>query len=175
MNLEGAFAATGQVQVQVGIVTLLDAVEGFQALGVLCQTAKAKVFETDDTAVLNTSQVHGVVPHIEVVLHILVAVGAVHKAGDTGRIIGIGRQTENLETFASHLGTGIVVAIGSLGGPLVILAIRVVTGNLHDTTLGNGFLVPCYLHRSHHRLTGIAETAWWTVIEHIPLAVDFLQ
>jgi len=74
-----------------------------------------------------------------------------------------------------HLGTGVFVAVGSLRRPHIILREGVVTGNLHHTALGHRLLVPSDLHRSYHRLTGVAETTWRTVIEHVPLTVDFLQ
>ena len=84
-------------------------------------------------------------------------------------------QTENLEALASHLGTRVFVAVACLGRPYIILNVGVVASDGHLTALCNGLLVPCNLHGSHHRLTGVAEAAWRTMIEDIPLTVYLLQ
>ena len=111
-----------------------------------------------------------------VVLHPLVAIGtASHEAGQTSRVVLIWRQTEDLEALGGDFCTCIFVAIGGFCRPLIILGIGVVACNLHYTTLGHGLLVPSNLNGSHHGLTGKAEAAWRTVIEYIPLTVDFLN
>ena len=175
VNFEGTLAAVGQVQVEMGIVALLHTLEGLAALRVLSQTAEAEVLEADDAAVLNAGEVHRVVPHVVVVLHILVGIGTRPIAGETGAIVVVGRQTIDLEALAGHLGTSVLVAVIGLRRPHVVLRKRVVAGDGHLATLGHGLLVPRNLHRCHHRLTGIAEAARRTVVEHIPLAVDLLQ
>ena len=82
---------------------------------------------------------------------------------------------KNLEALASHLGTRVFVAVACLGRPYIILNVGVVASDGHLTALCNGLLVPCNLHGSHHRLTGVAEAARWTMIEDIPLTVYLLQ
>ena len=111
-----------------------------------------------------------------VVLHPLVAIGtASHEAGQTSRVVLIGRQTEDLKTLGGDFCTCIFVAISGFGRPLIILGIGVVTRNLHHAALGYRLLVPGNLYRSHHGLTGKAEATRWTVIEHIPLTIDLLN
>ena len=175
MNLKGALATGCQVDIQLDIITLLYTFKGLYALGVLSQATKAKVLETDDAAILNAGQVHGVVPDVVVVLHPVVAVRTIHKAGITSTVVIIWLQTENLEALAGHLCTSILVAIGSFRSPYIILGIRVVSCNLHHTALGNRFFVPCNLDGSDHCLTGIAKATGRTVVEDIPLTIDFLQ
>ena len=175
MNLKGTLTTSCQVDIQLDTVTLLNTFEGLHALGILSQTAKAKVLEADDAAILNAGKIHGVVPYVVVVLHPVIAVRTIHKAGITSTIEIIWWQTENLETFTGHLSTSILVTIGSFGCPHIILGIRVVSRNLHHPTLGNRFLVPRNLHGSNHCLTGIAEATGRTVVEDIPLTIDFLQ
>ena len=175
-DVERMLAGNGQVEVQRSAVALLDALEGFQSLRVLGQSAEAEVLEADDAAVGDTGQIHRVVPDVVVVLHPLVAVGATcHEAGVTCRVVLIRRKTEDLEPFRGYFSASILVAVLSLRRPLVVLRIGVVARDSDHTALGHRFLVPCDLHGSHHRLTGKAEAAWRTVIEHIPLAVDLLQ
>ena len=110
-----------------------------------------------------------------VVLHPVIGVGAVHEAGNAGRVVGVGGQTEDVEALAGHLGAGIFVAIAGLGRPFFVVSIGVVAGDLHYAALGHGLLVQHDFHGSHHGLARIAEAARRTVIEHVPLAVDFLQ
>ena len=175
MNLKGTLSAIGQVQVEMRIVAFLHTFESLTALRVLGQTSEAEILEADDAAILNTGEVHRIVPHVVVILHILVGIRTIHEAGQTSRVVGVGRQTVDLEALAGHLGTGVFVAVAGLRRPHVVLGKCVIAGNGHLTTLGHRLLVPRNLHRCHHSLTGIAEATWWTVIEHVPLAVDFLQ
>ena len=79
-----------------------------------------------------------------------------------------------MEALAGHLGAGVFHTVRSLRRPLVVLGVRVVGGDAHHAALGHRLLVPFNLYWSHHGLTGKAETAWRTMVEHIPLAVDFL-
>ena len=175
VNLEGTVSARRQVQVQHRAVASLRTLESLHALRVLSQTAETEVLKTYDTAIGDAGQIHRVVPYVEVVLHPFVAVRtARHEAGNTGRIVLVGRETENLETLRGHLGTGIFVAVSGFCRPCVILRIGVVGRNLHHAALCYGFLVPRNLHGSNHCLTGKSKAAWRTVVEHIPLAVDFL-
>ena len=153
-----------ETEVQLGTIALLNTLESGQTLGGLRKTAKAKVFKTNDALVGDTCQIHRVVPHIKIVLQPLL-VG--HEAGNTRRIILIRWQTENLESFAGHLGTRILHTIGSTS--------RHLAGNHHPSALADGFLIPRNLYGSNHRLTGIAKATRRTVIEHIPLAIDQLQ
>ena len=175
VNPESTLSARSQVQFQHGIVALLDATESLDTLRVLSQSAKAEIFETNHAAILDASKIHRVVPHVMVVLHVLISVGAVHEAGNAGRIIGVRGQAEDLEALAGNLGTRVLIAVGNLGRPLAVLGKGVVARNLHHATLGHRLLVPRNLDGSDHSLTSIAEATRRTMIEHIPLAVDFLQ
>ena len=58
MNLESTLASRRQVQLQCRVVAFLCAFESLHALGILCQTTKAEVFEADDTTILNASEIH---------------------------------------------------------------------------------------------------------------------
>ena len=175
-NLKSTTSTGCQVHSEFRTITHLCALEGLHALGVLSQTAKAEVLEADDTTIGDTCEIHGVVPYIVVVLHPIVTVGtAIHEAGITCGVVGIGRQTEDLEALAGYLSTGIFIPIAGLGCPHIILYIRIITRNGYLTTLSHRFLIPCDLHRGYHGLTGITEATWRTVIEDVPLTVDLLQ
>ena len=175
MNLKCTLAAGGQVQVKAGIVAFLCSLKGFYAFRVLCQAAKAEVLEAYDTSILNTGEVHRVVPHVVVVLHPVVGTRAIDEAGISSAIILIGGQAEYLEAFAGHLGSCVFVAITCFCCPYIILSVGIIAGDSHPSAFGNGLLIAGDLHGSHHRLAGIAETAWRTMVEDIPLAVNFLQ
>ena len=171
-NLEGTVSAWSEVEVERSAVTFLRTLEGIHTLRRLVQSAETEIFEADDTTVGDARKVHTVVPHIEVVLHPLVAG---HIGGDASRIILIWRQTENLETLRGDLSTRVFHAVAGFCGPFVVLGVWVVAHDAHLAAVSHGFLVPFNLHRSHHRLTGIAEATRRTMIEHIPLTVDFLK
>ena len=68
-----------------------------------------------------------------------------------------------------------MVTIGGLGTPFVVGGVWVIAHDAYLTALGYGFLVPLYLHGGYHGLTGIAETTGGTMVEDVPLTVDFLQ
>ena len=172
MNAEGTFATRGEPEVEHSAVTFLCATESLHALGVLSHSAKTEIFEADDAAVGDTCEIHVVVPVVPSVLHPVVAR---QIAGNTGRIVLVGIETENLEAFTGHFGTRIFVAVAGLGRPFVVLGKRVVANDAHLAALSHGLFVPFNLDGCHHRLAGIAETTGRTVIEHIPLTVDFLQ
>ena len=176
MYLESTVSAVCQVHIDIGVVTLLGTLESFHAFCVFAQTTETKVLETDNATVGDASQVHRVVPNIMVILHPLVAIRAtIHETSDTSRIVIIRWQTKDVEALTRHFSTRVFIAICSLGSPFVVLHEWVVAGDAHLTTLGNRFLVPGNLHRSNHWLTGIAEATWWTMVEHVPLTIDFLQ
>ena len=176
MNLKGSMFSWSQMKVQCCTITLLNAFEGFQSIGVLCQSTESEVLKAHYTLVGNTCQIHRVVPNVKVILHPLIAIGSTrHDTGNTGRVILIRWQTIHLETFTGHLSTCILHTISSLRSPNVVLCVRIVTCNAYLTTLANGFLVPSNLYGSHHSLTGIAEATGRTMVEHIPLTIDQLQ
>ena len=176
MDLESTVSAWRQIEINPRSIAIFRTFEGLQALGVLSQSAKAEVLETHDSTVGNASQIHRVVPYIMVVLHPLVAVRATrHKTSVASRVILIRRQAEDLEALGSHFGTGIDHSIGRFGRPFVVSSIGVIARNPDYATLGNGFLVPCNLHRGDHWLAGEAKATRRTMIEHIPLAVDLLE
>ena len=169
-------SASGQVEVQHRTVAFLNTIKSLQALGGLSQTAEAKVLKAHDTTVGDSGEIHRVVPDVMVVLHPLVTVGAArHETGITGRVVLIGRQTEDLETLRGDFCACIFVAVGSLGRPFIVFGIGVITRNLHHAALCHRLLVPGNLYRSHHGLTGKAEATWGTVVEHIPLTIDLLN
>ena len=100
VNLKGTVSARRQVQVQHRAVAGLRTLESLHTLCVLSQTTETKVLKTYDTAIGDAGQIHRVVPHVEVVLHPFVAVRTTrHEAGNTGRIVLVGWETENLETL----------------------------------------------------------------------------
>ena len=98
-----------------------------------------------------------------------------HIAGVAGRVVVVGRETEDLEALAGHLGTGISLAVRGCGHPLVAGEVRIVASDADLAAVGHLLLVPLYLNGGNHRLAGVAEAAGRTVIEDIPLAVDLLQ
>ena len=65
--------------------------------------------------------------------------------------------------------------VGSFGCPLVVLGVGVVGGYAHHAALCHGLLVPLNLDGGYHCLTGKTEAAWRTMVEDIPLTVDFLD
>ena len=80
-----------------------------------------------------------------------------------------------MESLTRHLGTCIFHTIRSIGCPLVVLGIGVVCRNAHLSALSYSFLVPLYLDRGYHCLTRKTETTGRTMIEDIPLTIDFLD
>ena len=172
VDAESAFTAGRKPEVELGAVTFLSTGESLHALHVFGNSAETEVLEADDTAVGDAYQIHVVVPVIPGVLHPVVAR---HVAGVSGRIISVWIESENLEALAGYLSTRIFVAVAGFGRPFIVLGKRVIAYDAHLSTLSHGLLVPFYLDWGHHRLTGIAEATGRTVIEHIPLAVDFLQ
>ena len=176
MNLELLSATLGGNMNTEGIgVIFIETLESLYTLRVLCQTFEAEVLEADDRTALQSCEVHGVVPYVVVVLHVVVGIRTVHIACYAGRVVAVARQTENLEALAGNLGTSIFVAVRSFCRPLIILCKRIISYNAYLTAIGNRLLVPLNLYRSHHSLTGIAETTWWTMIEYIPLTINLLN
>ena len=175
VNLKGTLTTRCQVKIKLGIVSLLDTCESLHALGILSQATETEILKTNDSTVLNASQIHGVFPYVMIVLHPVVAVRTIHEAGIACTIIFIRWQTENLEALAGYLCTSIGIAIRSCSHPLVVLCIGIIAGNGHLTTFSHRFLVPCNLYWSDHCLTGIAETTGRTMIEDVPLTIDLLQ
>ena len=110
-----------------------------------------------------------------VVLQPFVRAGARHVAGDACAVILIRGQAEDLEALAGDLCTTIFVAIGSLSCPYIVLSEGIVGGDANLSALGHGLLVPLNLDGRHHCLTSVGIAARWTMVEDIPLAVDFLQ
>ena len=176
MNLEFLSATLcGNMNAEgIGIV-FIETLESLYTLRVLCQTFEAEVLEADDRATLKSCEVHGVVPYVVVVLHIVVGIRTVHIACYAGRVVAVARQTENLEALTGNLCTCIFVAVRGFCRPLIILCKRVIAYYAYFTTLGNRLLVPLNLYRSHHSLAGIAKATWWTVIENIPLTINLLN
>ena len=79
-----------------------------------------------------------------------------------------------MESLTRHLGARVFHTIGSLGSPLIVFGVWVVGSDAHHATLCHRFLVPLYLDGGYHCLTRKTESARRTMIEDIPLAVDFL-
>ena len=112
MYRESTVSAVCQVDIDIGVVTLLGTFESFHALCIFVQTTETKVLETNNTTVGDASQVHRVVPNIMVILHPFVAVSAaIHETSDTSRIVIIRWQTEDVEAFTRHFSTRVFIAI----------------------------------------------------------------
>ena len=171
-NGEGTVPAWSEAQIELCAIAFACGGKSLHTLAVLLQSAKAEILESHHTTVGDASQIHAVVPHIVVVLHPVVAS---HVTGNSSRVIGIGGKTEYLESLAGNLGTGIACAVCGRSRPFVALGIGVVSYNGYFSAVGHRFLVPSNLDGSHHSLACIAKTAGRTVVENIPLAVDFLQ
>ena len=176
VNLKGPIPTRCQIQAEHRAIASLRSLESLQALCALSQTTKAEILKTYDSTVGDTRQIHRVIPDVVVILHPLVAVRTTcHIAGNTRRVILIGRKSEDLEALRGHFGTSIGHSIGGFGRPLVIFRVGIIARDLHHTTISHLLLIPCDLHRSHHGLTGKAEATRRTMVKHIPLAIDLLQ
>ena len=80
-----------------------------------------------------------------------------------------------MESLTRHLGTCIFHTIRSIGCPLVVLCVGVVGSDTYHATLSYSFLVPLYLDRGYHCLTGKTKTTWRTMVEDIPLTIYLLN
>ena len=137
----------------------------------MVQSAEAEIFVTDDVATVYVDR-HIVAPDVPC---ILLAAYIRQVACVAGRIIFVGVHSEYLEAFRGNFGTGIGISVICLRLPDAVGGIRVVAMNGYFASFCHGFFIPLDGDRCHHRLACKPESARRTVIEYIPLAVDFLQ
>ena len=172
MDAEGAMTSGSETEVECRAIAFGGASECLHAFGVLGQTSEAEILESHHPFVGDAGKVHAVVPVVVIILHPVVTR---HVASQTGRIVLIRRKTEDLEALRGDLGARIASAVGSRCRPLIVLDKGVVSHDAHHSTVGHRFLVADDFHGCHHGLAGIAKPAWRTMVEHIPLTIDFLQ
>ena len=172
VHLERFRGARNNEQVESRLVALLRAFERLQSQLVLLQTFKAKILITNNVTVLHPCNRRVVVPHVpSILLHLCVG----QIASDTGRIILVWVKTEHMETFRSHFGTLVFMSLAVFHRAHFAFRIRVETLHHHGAAFFHRLLVPRHVDRCHHGLAGKAEITWRTMVEHIPLAVDFLN